>query len=135
MPATCRFTLDRRTNPAEDFDAERERLSRVLSDARREGVDLDVRTIQEGRSSFTSPGERLGAALAESVRDVTGAAPAFEMCPGLLEIRFYADRAVPAFAYGPGMLAVSHGPQEFVKLTRMAECAKIYALTAVRMLG
>ena len=47
--------------------------------------------------------------------DVTGAAPEFEPCPGLLEIRFYAERGVPAFAYGPGLLAVSHGPQEFVE--------------------
>ena len=44
------------------------------------------------------------------------------------------ERSVPAFAYGPGLLAVSHGPQEFVKMGRMAECAKIYALTAARML-
>ena len=31
--------------------------------------------------------------------------------------------------------SVSHRPQEFVKMGRMAECAKIYALTAARMLG
>ena len=135
VPATCAFTLDRRTNPNEDFEAEKQRLSDVLSHARGEGVDVEVRTIQEGRPSFTSPDERLGLALAESVSDVTGAAPAFEMCPGLLEIRFYAERAVPAFAYGPGILAVSHGPQEFVKVGRMTECAKIYALTAARMLS
>jgi succinyl-diaminopimelate desuccinylase len=56
------------------------------------------------------------------------------MCPGLLETRFYAERGVPALAYGPGLLAVSHGPREFVKISRMVECAKIYALTAARML-
>jgi succinyl-diaminopimelate desuccinylase len=49
--------------------------------------------------------------------------------------RFYAERGVPALAYGPGILSVSHGPQEFVKMGRMAECAKIYALTAARMLA
>jgi acetylornithine deacetylase/succinyl-diaminopimelate desuccinylase-like protein len=54
---------------------------------------------------------------------------------GLLETRFYAERGVPALAYGPGILAVSHGPQEFVKVSRMVECAKIYALTAAVLLG
>jgi acetylornithine deacetylase/succinyl-diaminopimelate desuccinylase-like protein len=41
---------------------------------------------------------------------------------------------VPALACGPGILSVSHGPHEFVKMGRMAEYAKIYALTAARML-
>jgi succinyl-diaminopimelate desuccinylase len=135
VPAACRFTLDRRTNPEEDFDAEKRRLFDILDAARAGGVDLVVRTIQEGRSSVTSRGEALARALAESVAAVEGEPPAFELCPGLLEIRFYAERGVPALAYGPGLLAVSHGPREFVKMTRVVECAKVYALTAARMLG
>ena len=134
VPAACRFTIDRRTDPGEDFDAEKQRLLALLDAARSEGVDLEVRAIQEGRSSTTAPDDALAQALSHSVADVTGAAPSFEMCPGLLEIRFYAERGVPALAYGPGILAVSHGPHEFVKMSRMAECATIYALTAARML-
>jgi len=76
----------------------------------------------------------LARALDASIREITGEPAAFETCPGLLEIRFYAERGVPALAYGPGILAVSHGPQEFVKISRMVECAKIYALTALRVL-
>jgi acetylornithine deacetylase/succinyl-diaminopimelate desuccinylase-like protein len=57
------------------------------------------------------------------------------MCPGLLEIRFYAERGIPAFAYGPGLLTVSHGPNEFVPLERIVECAQVYALTAAKLLG
>jgi len=134
VPAHCRFTIDRRTDPSEDFDAEKQRLLAMLDAARSDGIDLDVRTIQEGRSSTTARHEALAHALSDSVAAVTGDAPSFEMCPGLLEIRFYAERGVPALAYGPGILSVSHGPQEFVKMSRMAECAKIYALTAARML-
>jgi succinyl-diaminopimelate desuccinylase len=48
------------------------------------------------------------------VREVTGKTPTFELCPGLLEIRFYAERGMPAYAYGPGLLSISHGPKEFV---------------------
>jgi succinyl-diaminopimelate desuccinylase len=135
VPAECRFTIDRRTNPDEDFDAEKHRLFEILDAARAGGVDLEVRTIQEGRSSATSRGGPLADALAESVAAIDGETPVFEMCPGLLEIRFYAERGVPALAYGPGILAVSHGPKEFVKITRMVACAKVYALTAARMLS
>jgi hypothetical protein len=32
-----------------------------------------------------------------------------EICPGLLEIRLYAERGMPALAYGPGLLSVPTG--------------------------
>jgi acetylornithine deacetylase/succinyl-diaminopimelate desuccinylase-like protein len=135
VPSECRFTIDRRPNADEDFDAEKRMLLDMFDRARADGADLDVRLIQEGRSSFTPPDAALGVALAESAEVVTGARPTFEACPGLLETRFYAERGIPAYAYGPGILAVSHGPQEFVRISRMIECAKIYALTAARILG
>jgi acetylornithine deacetylase/succinyl-diaminopimelate desuccinylase-like protein len=134
VPAECRFTIDRRTNPDEDFEVEKGRLFEILDAARADGVDLHVQSIQEGRSASTSRDETLADALSDSVAAVTGEAPVFELCPGLLETRFYADRGVPALAYGPGILAVSHGPREFVKLGRIVDCAKVYALTAARML-
>lgn len=36
------------------------------------------------------------------------------MCSGVLEIRWYAQLGIPAFAYGAGRLDVSHGPDEFI---------------------
>ena len=39
-----------------------------------------------------------------------------------------------AFAYGPGLLTVSHGPNEFVPIRNISQCAAIYALTAAEML-
>jgi acetylornithine deacetylase/succinyl-diaminopimelate desuccinylase family protein len=135
VPEACRFTIDRRTNPDEDFDAERERLMAVFDAARADGIDLDVRVFQEGRPAQTAPDGALGAALASATTEVEGNAPAFEMCPGLLETRFYAARGVPALAYGPGILAVSHGPREFVRISRMIACAQVYALTAARLLA
>jgi succinyl-diaminopimelate desuccinylase len=134
VPDQCRFTIDRRINPGEDFDREKGRLLNLLDEARTAGIELEVRTLQDARTSESSADSRLGHALAASITDVTGKATTFEMCPGLLETRFYAARGVPAYAYGPGILAVSHGPQEFVKISRMMECAKVYALTAARML-
>jgi acetylornithine deacetylase/succinyl-diaminopimelate desuccinylase-like protein len=56
------------------------------------------------------------------------------MCPGLLEIRFYADRGLAAYAYGPGLLTVSHGPKEFVPIDDVVKCSAVYALTAIDVL-
>ena len=57
------------------------------------------------------------------------------MCPGLLETRFYNRVGVPALAYGPGLLSVSHGPAEFVPVRNIFDCVLVYALTAVKVLS
>jgi succinyl-diaminopimelate desuccinylase len=135
VPAECSFTVDRRINPEEDLETEKHRLVMVFDKLRRDGIELDVEIFQEGVSAGFSKNEPAARALAESVEAVTGRFPAFEMCPGLLEIRFYSQQGIPAFAYGPGHLSVSHGPDEFVKLDDIYNCAAIYALTAVRLLA
>ena len=73
--------------------------------------------------------------LARNIESITGNQPGFEMCPGLLETRFYAAKGVPAFAYGPGLLSVAHGPKEFVDIKEVCNCAAIYAMTALELLG
>src|SRR5467141_4364263 len=134
VPAECWFTVDRRINPEEDLEEEKAKLIAVLERCKREGIPLEWEILQEGQSSACREEEPLGEALARSVRAVTGEAPRFEMCPGLLEIRFYAAQGVPAYAYGPGLLSVAHGPDEYVDLRKMTNCAAIYALTAIEML-
>ncbi len=135
VPDRCSFTVDRRINPEEDFEQEKQRLFAVLEAARTGGIDLEVETLQEGRSCGVAEDDPVGQALAHNIAEVTGRAAQFEMCPGLLEIRFYAERGIPAFAYGPGLLTVSHGPNEFVPIDRIVQCAQVYALTAARVLA
>ncbi len=135
VPGECSFTVDRRINPEEDLDTERRRLFAVLDRMRSEGVELDVEVIQEGRSTGVSEETALARALASNIETVTESAARFEMCPGLLETRFYAERSIAALAYGPGLLSVSHGPNEFVKLDDVYRVAAVYALTAADMLG
>jgi len=135
VPDRASFTIDRRTNPEEDFDAERRSLLDVVERARARGWSVDVEVLQEGRSSATRAGGPLGRALASSIRAVTGRPARFELCPGVLETRHYASLGVPALAYGPGLLAVSHGPREFVSVRRLVECAEVFALTAMRLLS
>ncbi len=135
VPGRCVFTVDRRMNPEEDYAEERDALLAVFEEARQDGVKLDVDVFQEGNPSGTPESTPLGRALSRHVRDVTGATPRFEMCPGLLEIRFYAERGMPAYAYGPGLLSISHGPKEFVNTDRIVDCAMIYARVAATMLG
>jgi acetylornithine deacetylase/succinyl-diaminopimelate desuccinylase-like protein len=135
VPDCVSFTVDRRPNPEEDFDAERDALYHIVEEARSRGVECDIELFQEGRSASTDPNGALGRALASSIRGVTGRSAGFELCPGVLETRHYAALGIPALAYGPGLLSVAHGPNEFVSVDRLLQCAEVYALTAMRLLS
>ncbi len=135
VPGRATFTVDRRTNPEEDHDAEREALLRVVEEARARGVDCGVEVFQEGRSAATAPDVPVARALGASIEEVTGRAARFELCPGVCETRHYAALGIPALAYGPGLLSVAHGPEEAVAVEKLVECAEVYALTAARLLS
>ena len=135
VPTEFSFTLDRRINPEENLAVEKSALFELFAKFRDAGMALDVEVLQEGSAAGVSCDDPAARALAESVEAVTGKLAKFEMCPGLLENRFYAERGIPAFAYGPGLLTVSHGPHEFVPLARIPECAAVYALAAARILA
>ena len=135
VPENCWFTIDRRINPEENLLEEKARLLAVLEQCQRDGIPLDWEIFQEGESAASRDDEPLARALAHSIETVTAKPPRFEMCPGLLETRFYAARGIPAYAYGPGLLSVAHGPNEYVDLRRVIACAAIYALTAIEILG
>jgi acetylornithine deacetylase/succinyl-diaminopimelate desuccinylase family protein len=135
VPESCTFTVDRRINPEERIERERERIFAALEEAKRAGVKFEVKLLQEAESAISPPGTALGRALSSSVADITRRKAPFSLCPGLLETRFYAKRGIPAYAYGPGLLTVSHGPNEFVPERNLVECASVYALTALRLFG
>jgi acetylornithine deacetylase/succinyl-diaminopimelate desuccinylase-like protein len=134
VPEKCWFTVDRRINPEEDLEHEKARLIGVLQECRREGIPLTWEIFQEAPSVGSAADEKLGSALATSIMKITGNAPRFEMCPALLETRFYAAQGMPAYAYGPGLLSVAHGPKEYVDMRRVIDCASVYALTAMELL-
>lgn len=135
VPDNVSFTVDRRTNPEEDFDVERGRLLAIMAEARARGIKCEIDIMQEGRSAATDADGDLGRALAASIRDVTRSSAPFELCPGVLETRHYAALGIPAMSYGPGLLSVAHGPNEFVSVRKLVQCAEVYALTAMRLLS
>ncbi len=134
VPSECTFTVDRRINPEEDLETEKARLLAVLDRLRAGGLRLEHEVLQEAPSASLASDHPVARTLAEAVETVTGHAPSFAMCPGLLETRLYAQKGVPALGYGPGLLEVSHGPSESVSVDDMVASAAAYALAAARLL-
>jgi succinyl-diaminopimelate desuccinylase len=129
VPGSAWFSVDRRFNPDEELEQELRRLidtiDRAAADA---GADVSVDVLQRAPSAATDEHHPVAAALAGCITRVEGAAPRFELCPGVLETRWYAELGIPAFAYGAGRLDVSHGPDEFIDEAAMRRCAGVYAL-------
>lgn len=134
VPDRAFFTIDRRINPEENLAQAKKELMGFLEKYKKRGVEMEVKVLQEGESSAADIRAPLASALKETIRDVTQKIPRFELSPGLVEIRFFNKRRIPGVAYGPGLLEVSHGPDEYIRISDILNCAKIYSLTAARLL-
>lgn len=135
VPDKCFFTIGRRANPEEGTEEAKAELLQALEDIRSRGIDLDWEVLQEGDAAHTSTDCELASALNAACLAVQGRAPKYVMCPALTELRFFARAGVPAFIFGPGLLEVSHGPDEYVPLENLQQACSIYALTAIAMLA
>jgi succinyl-diaminopimelate desuccinylase len=126
VPGSAWFSVDRRFNPDEDLDEELARLTEAIEAS---GVDVEIEVLQAQPSGSTDPDHPAGRALARCVEAVEGRAE-FQLCPGVLDTRWYSQLGIPAFAYGGGRLDVSHGPDEYIDEAAMLRCAAVYALFA-----
>jgi succinyl-diaminopimelate desuccinylase len=129
VPGTAWFSIDRRFNPEEKLEEELARLVDAINEtADGIGAEVDIDVLQRQPSGSTEQTHPAAQALARCVEAVEGAAPGFQMCPGVLDTRWYSQLGIPAFAYGGGRLDVSHGPDEYVDEAAMRRCAAVYAL-------
>jgi succinyl-diaminopimelate desuccinylase len=135
VPDRAYFTIDRRINPEEKLTEAKQELTETFRKAGEGGIEIETELVQEGESSAADPGSPLAIALKDSITDVRGEIPSFELCPGLCEIRFFNKQGIPAYAYGPGLLEVSHGPEEYVKIEDIMDCTEIFVRTVLRLIG
>jgi acetylornithine deacetylase/succinyl-diaminopimelate desuccinylase-like protein len=131
VPGAAWFSVDRRFNPDEDLDEEMERMARTIKQAATaRGADVSIEVLQRQPSGHTDPTSRAAVTLARCVAAVEHADARFEVCPGALDTRWYAQLGIPAFGYGAGRLDGAHGPDEFIDEAAMGRCAEVYALFA-----
>ena len=127
VPGSAWFSVDRRFNPEEDLDSELARLTDMINEAAA-GAEVDIEVLQEQPSGSTDEEHPAARALARCVEAVEGAPVEFQLCPGVLDTRWYSQLGIPAFGYGGGGLDVAHGPNEYIEEAAMRRCAAVYAL-------
>jgi acetylornithine deacetylase/succinyl-diaminopimelate desuccinylase-like protein len=135
VPGSAWFSVDRRFNPEEELHRELARLTALITGtAEAIGAQVEIDVIQEQPAASTEATHPVAAALAACAGAVEGGEPAFRMCPGVLDTRWYSQLGIPALAYGGGRLDVSHGPDEYIDEAAMRRCAAVYALFAGRVM-
>lgn len=77
-------------------------------------------------------GSPLLPAVQQAVVDTGRARPVERYVPAGTDLRLYAAAGVPTLHYGPGDLALAHGPREQVPLADVVHVARVLALTALR---
>jgi succinyl-diaminopimelate desuccinylase len=134
VPGAAWFSIDRRFNPEEELDRELERLIDMVTEAAgAAGAEVDIDVLQQQPSGSTEQAHPAAQTLAQCIDAVEGAAPTFQLCPGVLDTRWYSQLGIPAFAYGGGRLEISHGPDEEIEEAAMRSCAAVYALFAAQI--
>jgi succinyl-diaminopimelate desuccinylase len=133
VPGSAWFSVDRRFNPDEDLDHELARLTGTINAAAAvAGAHVDIDLLQAQPSTSTDPEHPAARTLAGCVQAVEGGGADLQLCPGVLDTRWYAQLGIPAFAYGGGRLDISHGPDEYIDEAAMRRCAAVYALFAAQ---
>jgi acetylornithine deacetylase/succinyl-diaminopimelate desuccinylase-like protein len=136
VPGKAWFSVDSRFNPEENLEAELATMRRIIHEAAGAvGANVAVELVQFQPSASTDEAHPAGVTLARCVTEARGAPARFEMCAGVLDVRWYAQLGIPAFGFGAGRLDVSHGPDEYIDEAEMRRCAAVYALYAAEMLA
>jgi succinyl-diaminopimelate desuccinylase len=134
VPGSAWFSIDRRFNPEEELEQELERLTATINEAADDaGAHVDIELLQAQPSGSTGQDHPAARTLAGCAEAVEGTRATFQLCPGVLDTRWYSQLGIPAFAYGGGRLDVSHGPEEFIDIAAMRRCAAVYALFAAQI--
>ena len=75
--------------------------------------------------------------MAGAVRDVLGIEPPLIASPGTYDQKHVMRLGLveQCIAYGPGILDLSHQPDEYCRLDHLVDATKAMALAAMRLLG
>ena len=133
VPDTCRITPDRRLLPGDDPDA-------ALRDIQDAVVDLPPWSVEVTRGVFMYPSEvgaecAVAAAVRRAGRALKGQDSEVYYSPVALDAGYLKQRGIEAIMFGPGDLRFAHTDEEVVSVQEVRDAARIYAATALELLG
>jgi len=133
IPDVCHAVLDRRLLPGEDPDS----AFRDIQDALKEVAGWNIDVV---RGPLMYPSEvakdcALAAAAASASRKLTQREAESSYSSAALDAGFLNRNGLETIMFGPGDLRLAHTDREAVSLQEVRDAAKIYAATALQLLG
>jgi acetylornithine deacetylase len=82
-----------------------------------------------------APDDPLLVAVQSACTDAAGWTPRSTGAPYGSDLRLYTNAGIPTLQLGPGEVAAAHSADEFVPLSDLVDCARAYAVLALRLGG
>ncbi|MCU1261276.1 MAG: DapE-ArgE family protein [Bryobacterales bacterium] len=135
----CAAIFDRRFLIEESVEEVRAEIRGVLDELAGQDSEFryDLSDLMTVLPVSTDPASALVKAMASAVRDVIGDEPPLIASPGTYDQKHVMRLGLvdQCIAYGPGILQLSHQPDEYCRIDHLMDGCKAMALAAMRLLG
>jgi succinyl-diaminopimelate desuccinylase len=137
IPERCSFSIDRRMMPGETPQSVLGEIEEIFRKCSSERISSEVRITHEGWDPYAlDPGLPWVKGLCETVEEVTGKFPQVKGKAGCTDAsHLYHYGKIPSVCFGPGLEDLAHKANERVALEKVVQAAKVYALSALKLLG
>jgi len=137
IPERCTFSIDRRMMPGETSGSICREIEEVLRKCSSDGIHSEVRITHEGWDPYAiDPSSPWVKGLCGTVEEVTGQFPQIKGKAGCTDAsHLYHHGKIPSVCFGPGLEDLAHKANERVALEKVVQAAKVYALSAVKLLS
>ena len=135
----CEAIFDRRFLLEEPIEEVQREIRAILAAIARRDPDFryQIEDLMTVLPIQTDPACKLVTTIAAAVRDVLGVEPPLIASPGTYDQKHVMRLGLiqQCIAYGPGILAQSHQPDEYCRVDDLVNASKAMALAAMRLLG
>ena len=137
VPDSATASFDLRTIPEDRDHGLVDEFREFLTSLRAEIPDLDLEVeVASQFPTYAVPEDSpLIQTFKKAIRGVTGNVPSLSISCAATEAAFFAQKGIPAVAYGPGAWQTAHAKDEYVLVKDLEMASLVYARVALLLLS
>lgn len=130
VPGLCGFSVDRRLIVEETVEEVMEEVERLIEElSNKMGIDAEIEVVDKSNPVYVPEDLEIVRVLKKSISGVIGKEPQLVVCTGGLDLKYYAEKGIPAIAYGPGIPEIAHKPDEYIEIEHLSKAIEVYIET------
>lgn len=127
VPGMCGFSVDRRLIVEENVEGVLTEIEHLLKElSGRTGIQAEIEVLDASNPAYTSRNTKFVQVLVEAINKVVGKEPRLVICTGGLDLKYYAEKGIPAVAYGPGIPGTAHKSNEYILIEHLEKATGVY---------